>query len=616
MRLSPLQHRDLVIVLAVLAAWGAVSRGDMPPPSDADVAALIEQLGADDYAARERAAAQLDGIGAAAIDSLLAAAESTSGRDLEVSLRAQWLAAAIPMIAPGDDPRVVTLLQEYRRQSFNGRVKLMRQLLRVDYDAGIEPLARIVRLERDPTESRIAAAMLAGEWTPDDPTWPALQPRILAGLGTSTRRAAALLRTVALFSQAVSADERIMLARQGRDLLPGLERIGRSLAPPSPDEPPADAAVASQPMFERSVVQMLVRAGLDDEATEIVRTRLEGNLALLPQADGQAAAALIDTIADTLIWSSMHGLADVGEMVKEATIAGVGRKPILYAAAACARARGRATEATRLADAAFADGEGDGMARVQTGLRLVQWGQSDWASREFQNVLDDPEATPLYHAYAAIQYSEHLHDQGRNGEAVDVLRAVLEPARDEAGHLSALLRLGRDPVMTRSRMHFFAACAAATRGDEPGQRQALEAALSSTAKDVDAVIAMHALPDTSEEHRAHVRRLIAEMVKRIDGQIEAIPEDTQARNEWAWLVANTEGDVAKAIAYSRATLEASPDNAAYLDTLAHCHAAANDYDLAIRAQRLAHRLEPHNRLIRLNLEKFESLAAAAPGEAR
>lgn len=78
-------------------------------------------------------------------------------------------------------------------------------------------------------------------------------------------------------------------------------------------------------------------------------------------------------------------------------------------------------------------------------------------------------------------------------------------------------------------------------------------------------------------------------------------------------MSNTEGDVAKAIAYSRQSLEDSFDNASYLDTLAHCHAAAGDLERAVRVQSLALRHEPNSLLVRRNLERFRArLKEASP----
>jgi len=76
-------------------------------------------------------------------------------------------------------------------------------------------------------------------------------------------------------------------------------------------------------------------------------------------------------------------------------------------------------------------------------------------------------------------------------------------------------------------------------------------------------------------------------------------------------VANTEGDVALAIEHSKASLEQSFDSGSYLDTLAHCQAAAGDFPRAVRTQSLAARQEPHSQAIQRNLERFREAAARA-----
>jgi multidrug efflux pump subunit AcrB len=67
-----------------------------------------------------------------------------------------------------------------------------------------QALARIVRLDRSPLGSRVAAALLAREWQQNDPAWGSMRGRIAAGLGASTRPAAAFLRSVVAFSSADS----------------------------------------------------------------------------------------------------------------------------------------------------------------------------------------------------------------------------------------------------------------------------------------------------------------------------------------------------------------------------------------------------------------------------
>jgi len=102
------------------------------------------------------------------------------------------------------------------------------------------------------------------------------------------------------------------------------------------------------------------------------------------------------------------------------------------------------------------------------------------------------------------------------------------------------------------------------------------------------------------------------MLDALDADIRSAPDEPDGYNEYAWLVANTTGDFTKALRYARRALDAAadPDNASYLDTLAHCRAAVGDLTGAVRTQWLAHRREPHNRTIRRNLDRFRALQAA------
>ena len=77
----------------------AATRAPADTGAQERLAALIAELGDDDYHRREAAAAELKSLGPTAIDALLAAAE-TSG-DLEIALRARWLVETIPFEGRG-----------------------------------------------------------------------------------------------------------------------------------------------------------------------------------------------------------------------------------------------------------------------------------------------------------------------------------------------------------------------------------------------------------------------------------------------------------------------------------------------------------------------------------
>jgi hypothetical protein len=213
---------------------------------------------------------------------------------------------------------------------------------------------------------------------------------------------------------------------------------------------------------------------------------------------------------------------------------------------------------------------------------------------------------------AAILCSEFLHDRQRHGDAAAVLRQEFEDPGDGRDDIeAALMRIERDPRAVKSRMLYFEACAAGAVGDPVRQRQLLEASLRAYAKEVDALIALYKLADNTPAQQEEAAARVARGLAAIADEIRALPDDGNARNEYAWLVANTEGDVALAIEHSKAALEQSFDSGSYLDTLAHCQAAAGDFARAVRTQALAARQEPHSQTIHRNLERFREAAAQA-----
>lgn len=602
-------------VASLLAAIAAVAGA--AGPTDDRIADLIRQLGDPHYGRRERAAAELDSLGAAAIDQLLAAAEMSD--DLEVALRASWLVESIPVDDPGDASAARSLLQGYKTKTLAERVVTMHWLLRLDDDTGISPLARIARLDRDPTASRVAAALLAREWTPGDPFWPGIAERIAMALGSSRRPTSRLLASLVAFSQADSVDGRRAARDAAREVVALLDRSRpadvTTAGDSEVDESDSSAAITrdlgrtTQRLFERSLVLMLIETGDVEEARGILR----GVFAEFLAQGGDDTLQTASNLADTLIWAAAHGLPDVVDDLPAEGHDDVREHFILrFARAVCERTRGNDTVAEQLARATF---EQQGMSfvdRLRAGILLQKWGAGDWASREYTAVVDDNEAPAQQQVLASVMYAEFLHDRGRDGEAAGVLDRLVG---DDAGERAPALRqLDRDPAQTRARADYFRACAAAAAGDTAAQRRALEAAAGGAAPDVDALIALYHLPNNTPEQRQATLDRIQAALARMEEEIQQVPEDPNTYNEYAWLVSNTEGDFAKALRYSKRSLRDSFDNASYLDTLAHCHAAAGNLAAAIRTQRLAMRHEPHNRIIRLNLAAFEARAASRQPE--
>lgn len=594
----------LLLLLALLARPAAAA--PLAETAPESIAQLIEQLGDADYNRRETAAAALEAIGPAAVDSLLAAAEMSS--DLEVSLRARWIVEAIPLEMPHDPPVVTKLLERFKSPEPGVRAQAMRRLLRVDGDAGIEPVARIVRLDRSASGSRLAAALLVREWRPDDPFWPGLRGRITAGIGTSDRPAARFLRALVAFSEATpNAQEPIEKSLAAVEA--ALADLGKSTDSPTlAEQSDLDATILleTQTIFDRCHAQLLRAAGRRDAATAAARKLLAEALA----DGGQDLDTLVNNAVSTLDWATESGLpeavdalADRPELIRDHALVG-------FAAAAAEKARGNQPKAESLAADAFEKTAGDFPARLQAAVMLAKWGCVGWAIRCYAEMVEDPEAPVEQLSVAATMYAELLHDLEREDEAARCLAGLLESLERNAGVNPAqiLPQLGRDPRSTKSRMHFFESCAAALRGDAAARRKAAELAVAAYPRDVDALIALYTLPDNSPEQKAAAMGKVKKALQQIENEIQAVPEDANGYNEYAWLVANTEGDIEKATKYSKLSLARSFDNASYLDTLAHCRAAGGDYKAAIRTQSLASRQEPHNRTIKRNLARFEKLA--------
>lgn len=584
-------------------------------PSDDHIAKLIEQLGDPQYGRREQAAAELDELGVAAIDQLLAAAEMSD--DLEVALRASWLAASIPVDAPTDSPEVQNLLKDYKSKSLANRVLLMHWLLRLEHTTGITPLARIARLDRDVTASRVATALLIREWTPNDPYWQNLSKHIASGLGRSQRPTSQLLIHLLTYSHADSVQERQKALEQAKIFIELLDRARPSDETASAnqnsegDEGSAaitrDLGQTTQRIFERCLVLMLIDNGKPAEARDIVKKAFED---FLSTDDDPLQTA--SNIADTMIWAAAHGLPDVvDDIPTNADPAVLNNSVLRFAQAMCERTRKDDPKAEQLARTAFDNQDMNFVDRLRAGILLAKWGAGDWAMREYTSVVDNDESPPQQQVLASVMYAEFLHDRSRDAEAAGVLERCV--GEDSGPRQTALEQIGRDPALTKSRAHYFRACAAREDGDIETERQLLEKASVKNAPDVDALIALYRLHQNPAQKEAALDRIHSALT-RMEDDIKQVPEDPNPYNEYAWLVSNTEGDLSKALRYSKISLRKSFDSASYLDTLAHCYAAAGDYPEAIRTQRLAMRHEPHSQLIQKNLKTFEDLAASQQNE--
>ncbi len=149
------------------------------------------------------------------------------------------------------------------------------------------------------------------------------------------------------------------------------------------------------------------------------------------------------------------------------------------------------------------------------------------------------------------------------------------------------------------------ACHWEAAGDQAKRRECLVNALDLEPGDIDVLIACYRLPDQTPQYRKKIMDLIRQAVEDIRVEIAAEPDNAEYYNQFAWLIANTEGDLDEALKYSQKSLELSPDNGGLHDTLARVYYAKGDYENAFKNQQHAAELEPHSGLIAKQLELFK-----------
>ncbi len=141
------------------------------------------------------------------------------------------------------------------------------------------------------------------------------------------------------------------------------------------------------------------------------------------------------------------------------------------------------------------------------------------------------------------------------------------------------------------------------------QRVELQSAIKQDATDADVLIAMYRMADADDAWMADTRERIQKLARKTEEKIEDQPNDPLPYNQWAWLIANTEGDFQKAVRYSRRSLELEPETASFLDTLGRCYYSAGEYEKAAEAQRKAVALIPHMQVMQRQLRQFEKKLA-------
>jgi tetratricopeptide (TPR) repeat protein len=584
------------------------------PGDDGDIARLIAELGHDEYAVRRRAEEELIRLGPDAFDELKVAVDHP---DLEVSERVRYILERLRVewIRPEDSPEVRRLLTRYADLSDSEKLERIVRLGSLPDGAGDAALCRIARLDLSPLMARRAALALIQPRVPTDAKTPNPQA-CLAELGGGTRAAVDWIRlhlddekspeeTAAAWDEFAEAEQKLLDAGSAETNYDILQSLLEHELHVCNELKLTDATLAALArIIDRSEIAL-------EEATPTVD---------VPSTWG---------LEWSLRWILKHRRWDVVPGFKERYGAKLddSRKSLYLLAAALAGSDGQAA-AEKLADKAFNMKEeedlfGDGEAadedeRVAIAELLAAVGQVDWAEREFRRTIEKHPEPGWRSMKARFELAGWLFDRQEYQAAADMLGEVVEKLTAEKQRqlreeLQERSREGRqviDVPTLIARREYYQSFHHETQGEYDQQRKCLAKAAAANASDPDILIAMYRMPEADEEFRQRTLAAIRTMHDAFLSDIDDFPDDPNGYNQWAWLVANTEGDFAKAVEYSRRSLEIRPDEPSYLDTLGRCYYAAGDLENAIKAQKRAVELAPHYGVMRRQLELFEREATA------
>lgn len=598
--------RLAIRLLVLFAATPTASLAAESAIGEADIAALVEQLGHPLYEERLDAHRRLLDIGLDAFDVLRdALADSDpevadASRRLLNELTADWTRR-------DDAPRVRQWLAAYNTALVGRDLDVVEALAELPGEQAIPALVRLARF--DPTDLGSAEAARAVLATRE--------------LQANRRRDQAIVASIEKLTE---------------EFGPGRRPAAQWLALAAEEASSAPAPIAEwRRHFERQ--RSLYDTSSIDTSEAVVATLAWRWLraSLLAGDDREAVAATdslvglsdeeaLGRLARGVRWAAEAQRWDAVNKLLSTHADRLDGKRGLYLLAEVAARQGDKAEADRLAAQALTTPPSADDATIEDVLLgpqvmvardLYEVGQLEWAIAEYRAaaVSDDPLDGRA--AVAAWRLANLLFDVERYDEAAAALEPIAEaidrsrPARGEYDNLPqedrGLLPTSGDLI---ARQRFSAALAARAAGDHDEEMTLLRKAIAASPSDADVLIAMHRVEGAPDAFLADAKRRIDERRREFEREIWENPDEADGYNQWAWLVSNTYGDYDKAVRYSRRSLQIMPETAGYLDTLGRCLYSAGHIEEAVETQRRAVELEPRMQVLQRQLDEFERAASS------
>ncbi|HEY6564396.1 MAG TPA: hypothetical protein VIY86_07850, partial [Pirellulaceae bacterium] len=561
-------------------------------------------LGAPEYQAREQAESELRKLGLEVFELLH---EAEGHPDLEIKLRARAMLHDLRgrYVLRDLSPGLQRLLADYEDLESNERLFLLGRIALLLPQEGVDAMTRLARFEREELIAKFAAGRLMLASLPKDPVRRAeIGTMISQNLGTSDRTSVQWLR---LFSRALMDPHQV--GSQWEAV------IGHETGLAT-DERRGAASVAFARHLRIAYAEALLAA---DRAPDAQRWIQE----VSDQRDMDEEERF-----DWLVWLVDHQQWDALDRFAAPFAAAATSSKALYMLAESYDRRGRASDARATMEKAV-----EVPGPLSSRKELADWlynerGQYAWAEAEYRRAMGDPTGEAVVYLSAAQDFAAMLHDLERDREAAEVLQEVAQRSQDDEPVRTAWEQspLAKKRMLTL--VHLYQAEEHRRQGEATPQRELLQKAFDNDPSDIETLIAMYNVEGAPAEWREttsnriraacqafelKIRQLQAEVeIASLEDALRGRFELANVCNEFAWLVSNTEGDFARAVQFSRLSLDCAPGTEAYMDTLGRCYYAQGDVAQAIHFQQMASERAPYAQQIQRQLALFLKARDDAP----
>ncbi len=558
------------------------------PAVDPAMRRLVNQLAADDPAARETAEKQILAAGRSARPALVEAMESELP---QLRAAASQLILQLPFDDPSDPPGVRALLARYGQAPPETRVSYLKPVVDASGDAAPAILLRLMLDE--PTETVRWAIVghfrnsLKGKIMP---------PLAQFDAGASVDRAP----NVALDAWAWEKKD-----------YPTAMKLYRRCLDLEAQRPTTDNGEADF-VFE-TLFNIYLWDKQYDEAATVYRIQYARRPEAVDSLEG-----VTDKLDDLFALHSRFG--PLKGFNTDVVTAGryLGRPQLLYALGRLYE--NRAAEpmlADALYRAAWAVGMGSIDTRTASGEFLTNQHWDAQAMNELQAIIAmETRADSVSVCNAHLRLGLIHARAGDDFAAAEHQRTALEALRSIGGIVTRVKaerkfhgKEAEDLMWAEVHWHYFRF--AKEKNDKPEMEKRIAEIL--TYEPDDEQIALDVMPVLIEQGRkAEAARLFIKPYAASKARLAEKPDDPEKLNNLAWLCARGAQNLDEALQHINKAIAAKPDNYAYLDTAAEIHFQKGDYGKSVELETRALKLKPNDEFIEKQLKKFQAAKKSHP----